>query len=268
MCTPSEKRCSILWCWEKWLCGHTWLLHTSTDSSPALTQPQSFFFRLSAYQNILYVMIICMLSRHHLSSCSPEPSSRLRPPGAGIPTLSGWGHTVDVSVALDLMSGNTSGGIGRSLIYRDAITFINARPIKWLPCFNLILPLANYHHTHIRVLLSALCLSHLQWAGRGRVLISCSVLSCVVSVSCGSEPSQLWNFSNLCQATEGAVVCFAIVSVWSVCCVRGKRSRLPLRDFTVALPWISGNASPVCPQSLFKNFQNVICINALQIRMW
>lgn len=45
------------------------------------------------------------------------------------------------------MSGNTSGGIGRSLIYRDAITFINGSLIKWLPCFNLILPLANYHNT-------------------------------------------------------------------------------------------------------------------------
>lgn len=53
--------------------------------------------------------------------------------------------------ALDLMSGNSSGGIGRSLIYRDAITFINACLIKGLPCFNLILPLANYHHTHTQV---------------------------------------------------------------------------------------------------------------------
>ena len=45
------------------------------------------------------------------------------------------------------MSGNTSGGIGRSLIYRDAVTFINACLIKWLARFNLILPLANYHRT-------------------------------------------------------------------------------------------------------------------------
>lgn len=73
-----------------------------------------------------------------------------------------------------LLSTTTLGAIGRSLIYRDAITFINACLIKWLPCFNLILPLANYHCTHTRTSgpPSALCVSDFRW-GTGMVLKLC-----------------------------------------------------------------------------------------------
>lgn len=108
------------------------------------TQIHFIFFWLSAYQNMLHVIIACILSRHHMSTSSHD---NVAPPW-GKNTRSTWGHIVDGSAfTLDLMSGNTSGGIQRSFIYRYAITFINVCLVKWLPHFNLILPLANYLHS-------------------------------------------------------------------------------------------------------------------------
>lgn len=88
----------------------------------------------------------CVLSQHH----SQALVSALFP-GAKIPRLNRWGsNSWSISAFLRTWRrGNTLRDIGRSLIYRDAITFINAWLIKWLLCFNLILPLSNYHYTHV-----------------------------------------------------------------------------------------------------------------------
>lgn len=104
------------------------------------------FFWLKTYQNTLCEVAACVLSQHH----SQALVSALFP-GAKIPRLNRWGsNSWSISAFLRTWRrGNTLRDIGRSLIYRDAITFINAWLIKWLLCFNLILPLSNYHYTHV-----------------------------------------------------------------------------------------------------------------------
>lgn len=68
------------------------------------------------------------VSTPHVPFHSPKLST---PRGRNTKTEGMRSHRGRISgFALDLMSGNTSGGIGRSLIYRDAITFINACLIK------------------------------------------------------------------------------------------------------------------------------------------
>lgn len=122
---------------EKQLHGHIQALREAQDKGP----------------NTLYFLLIkcipehvaCNDSMHSVSTPHVHKLSWQRGPPWGKNTRSRWGHIVDGSAfALDLMSGNTSGGIQRSFIYRYAITFINVCLVKWLPHFNLILPLANY----------------------------------------------------------------------------------------------------------------------------
>lgn len=145
-----------------------------------------FSFWLSAYQSILYATITCVLSRHHMSLHLSQAliSAWLPPRGREYPD---WADEVTQCsyqrFALDLMSGNTSGGIGRSLIYRDAITFINACLIKWLARFNLILPLANYHRTHEWAAVCALWETFSTDRQRKSFDKSVRAPSCVVSAS-------------------------------------------------------------------------------------
>lgn len=92
-------------------------------------------------------MITCILSWHHMAtsphvSVPPSHPHLPIPPGAEIPALSRGGHIVDRSVVHFTWWVVTRQGA--SLIYKDAVTFINACLIKSLFHFNLILPLANF----------------------------------------------------------------------------------------------------------------------------